>query len=88
MIVMVDDTHDLMSSSWPHACLPDGTVPGGHSDLVLFFSPSFVYIYIKIHVVSETCACHHSLRISDRVNIIDTVPLDFYLTFLSCLTSI
>lgn len=38
MIVMVDDTHDLMSSSWPRACFPDGTMPGGHSDSLLLFS--------------------------------------------------
>lgn len=49
---MVDDTHDWMSSSWPHACLPDGTVPGGHSELVFFFFPPFVYVRIKIQVVS------------------------------------
>lgn len=46
-----------MSSSWPPACLPDGTVPGGHSELVLlpfffFFLPPFVYVCIKIQVVS------------------------------------
>lgn len=51
---MVDDTHDLMSSSWPRACFPDGTMPGGHSDsLLLFF---ILCIYIKIHVVCGTGA--------------------------------
>lgn len=47
MIVMVDDTHDLMSSSWPHACLPDGTMPGSHIKFMLFF---FFFVNINIQI--------------------------------------
>lgn len=76
---MVDDTHDLMSSSWPHACLPDGTMPSSHSKLVFFFS--LFTLTLKFMLFVKCAFCHHSVRISYQLNIIDTMPLGLYLTF-------
>ena len=67
---MVDDTHDLMSSSWPHACLPDGTMPGGHSDSVLFSPPPLFTFTLKFMLLVK-----HALAITHSESLIGWILL-------------
>lgn len=68
---MVDDTHDLMSSSWPRACFPDGTMPGGHSDSLLLFS--FCVFTLKFMLFVEQELWRRSVGIAHQLD--TTAPL-------------
>lgn len=68
---MVDDTHDLMSSSWPRACFPDGTMPGGHSNSLLLLL--FCVFTLKFMLFVEE-QFWHSLEIAHQLFV--TEPLE------------
>lgn len=68
---MVDDTHDLMSSSWPRACFPDGTMPGGHSNSLLLLSFCVFTLKFMLFVEEEFW---QSLEIAHQLDV--TEPLE------------
>lgn len=90
---MVDDTRDLMSSSWPRACFPDGTMPGGHSDSLLlfflFFSFFSLYVFTsKFMLFVEQEFWHHPVEIAHQLDTTRTFGFYFCLTYyLSHLTN-
>lgn len=72
---MVEDTHDLMSSSWPRACFPDGTMPGGHSNSLLLLQ--FYVFTLKFMFMEEEF--WHSLEIAHKLDVAEPLVCIFAL---------